>query len=268
MPEAYRKQLTVTSSECDRFQRLRLSALFSVLQEVSITDVELTGLTRDKTLDRGFLWVISRMKLEMNRPISYGETITVSTSPGERMHMVFPRYYTIMDAEGEVVLRGSALWTLINVNTREAINPEKENIEIPGIEEEDRIDLPMGLKKISSDNPASIRQALYSHIDLNGHMNNARYFDLAQDHMPDELRKRPVKEISADYISEARTGDEITLGITCLVTVYAAKQGYINSDNATIKIQADTGIAGDVDGNGVVNVADHVKLSEIIMKQK
>ena len=55
MPEAYRKQLTVTSSECDRFQRLRLSALFSVLQEVSITDVELTGLTRDKTLDRGFL---------------------------------------------------------------------------------------------------------------------------------------------------------------------------------------------------------------------
>lgn len=61
---------------------------------------------------------------------------------------------------------------------------------------------------------------------------------------------------------------EITLGITCLVTVYAAKQGYINSDNATIKIQADTGIAGDVDGNGVVNVADHVKLSEIIMKQK
>ena len=50
MPEAYRKQLTVTSSECDRFQRLRLSALFSVLQEVSIADVELTGLTRDKTL--------------------------------------------------------------------------------------------------------------------------------------------------------------------------------------------------------------------------
>ena len=41
---------------------------------------------------------------------------------------------------------------------------------------------------------------------------------------------------------------EISLGITCLVTVYAAKQGYINSDNATIKIQADTGIAGDVDG--------------------
>ena len=61
---------------------------------------------------------------------------------------------------------------------------------------------------------------------------------------------------------------EISLGITCLVTVYAAKAGYINSDNATIKIQADTGIAGDVDGNGVVNVADHVKLSEIIMKQK
>ena len=212
MPEAYRKQLTVTSSECDRFQRLRLSALFSVLQEVSITDVELTGLTRAKTLDRGFLWVISRMKLEMNRPISYGETITVSTSPGERMHMVFPRYYTITDAEGEVVLRGSALWTLINVNTREAINPEKENIEIPGIEEEDRIDLPMGLKKISSDNPASIRQALYSHIDLNGHMNNTRYLDWIDDLFDMHFHEvTAIDQFQINYIQEVEYGDKVEL---------------------------------------------------------
>lgn len=26
-------------------------------------------------------------------------------------------------------------------------------------------------------------------------------------------------------------------------------------------------LSGDVDGNGVVNIADHVKLSDIIMKQ-
>lgn len=46
--------------------------------------------------------------------------------------------------------------------------------------------------------------------------------------------------------------------------VYATKSGYQNSDVTTYIFP---GIIGDVDGNGEVNVADHVKLSEIIMNQ-
>ena len=46
--------------------------------------------------------------------------------------------------------------------------------------------------------------------------------------------------------------------------VYATKSGYQNSDVTTYKFPA---VNGDVDANGVVNVADHVKLSEIIMNQ-
>ena len=48
------------------------------------------------------------------------------------------------------------------------------------------------------------------------------------------------------------------------LNVYATKSGYQNSDVTTYIFP---GIIGDVDGNGEVNVADHVKLSEIIMNQ-
>ena len=212
MPEAYRRTLTITSSDCDRFQRLRHSALFSILQEVSIRDVERGGLTRDKTLDRGLLWVISRMKITMERPIRYGETITVLTAPGDRMHMVFPRFYRIEDAEGEVILRGSALWTLIHADTRTPISPEAENIEIPGVEGSDRIGLPMGLKPVLSDTPASIRTALFSDIDLNGHMNNTRYLDWMDDLF--DLHFHEVTKIEAiqiNYIHEVEYEDRISL---------------------------------------------------------
>lgn len=51
------------------------------------------------------------------------------------------------------------------------------------------------------------------------------------------------------------------------VSVYATKEGYIDSEVASKSFQVSgAGKKGDVDGNGVVNVADHVKLSEIIMK--
>lgn len=52
------------------------------------------------------------------------------------------------------------------------------------------------------------------------------------------------------------------------LTVYASKPGFENSDAASIEIAASAGIFGDLTGDGVVNVADHVKLSSIIMDQK
>lgn len=49
------------------------------------------------------------------------------------------------------------------------------------------------------------------------------------------------------------------------LNVFATKSGYLPSDVATYDF---SGLAGDVNNDGEVNVADHVKLSEIIMEQK
>ena len=51
------------------------------------------------------------------------------------------------------------------------------------------------------------------------------------------------------------------------ITVYATKEQYENSDMATKDIELSLGSKGDVNGDGKVNVADHVKLSDIIMNK-
>lgn len=81
-----------------------------------------------------------------------------------------------------------------------------------------------------------------------------------------------------EYISDVVLADqhkyydaEIQLSQTYKVSVYATKAGYDNSAVTTREIVI-TGngkaiVVGDVDGDGKVNVADHVKLSEIIMNK-
>lgn len=76
-----------------------------------------------------------------------------------------------------------------------------------------------------------------------------------------------------DFVSEITIADakknyssEITIGNVYTVTVYATKPGYDDSEKATLNFTA-SGLQGDVNGDGQVDVADHVKLSEIIMKQ-
>ena len=80
-----------------------------------------------------------------------------------------------------------------------------------------------------------------------------------------------------DFISEVTVADakkyyesEFTLSQTYILTVYATKAGYENSDVATREIVIENGqttLFGDLDKDGKVNVADHVKLSDIIMNK-
>ncbi len=60
---------------------------------------------------------------------------------------------------------------------------------------------------------------------------------------------------------------QIVINNTYKVTVYATKAGYNNSDAATIEIQTNSGVKGDLNADGKVNVADHVELSKIILNQ-
>lgn len=64
--------------------------------------------------------------------------------------------------------------------------------------------------------------------------------------------------------------DNINLASKYKLSVYATKNGYRNSDVTTAEIITGYGQAvmlGDVDGDGKVNIADHVKLSDIIMNK-
>lgn len=60
-------------------------------------------------------------------------------------------------------------------------------------------------------------------------------------------------------------GNNVQMPPSFTVSVYAVKSGYDKSDTATKQFTIASGLKGDVDGNGVVNVLDHVELSKIIM---
>ena len=80
-----------------------------------------------------------------------------------------------------------------------------------------------------------------------------------------------------EFVSEVTMGDaknyekEISISQTCTVRVYATKEGLEPSDVAMRDIiiadPRQTIVVGDVDGNGIVNVGDHVELTNIIMNK-
>ena len=206
----YREELLLRSKDVDMFRRLRTSELFRLLQEASIRHTEQLGMGRDKTLDKGILWVLLMQRAEIVRMPEYDEQIVLKSWPGKTMHLLFPRYYSLETAAGEPLLKASALWSLVDEKTRKVVFPERYGVVIDGAETGEEIAMPGSVKKrgTSFEQPFTVP---YSFVDLNGHMNNTRYFDLAEDCIGAAAAGRELKAVSVEYQNEARLGETLSL---------------------------------------------------------
>jgi len=203
----------ILSSDTDRYRRLRISRMFSFLQEAAIAHTEQLGAGREKTLDRGYLWVITLQQAAIERMPEYDEAITIQSLPGERMHMFFPRYYRVLDEKKETIIRATALWLLMDAKERKMMQPQEIGISLPGEMPDWETFLP-AMPPLPKNAKKQDFTAPYSSIDLNGHMNHTRYFDLAEDLMPADLRDKNIKEIRSEFKGEVRQDEPIGLEYT------------------------------------------------------
>ena len=207
----YEIRTRIRSVQVDRTRKIRTSELFRLLQEASIAHTEALGCTRRETLDRGVLWVIARQSLQIEALPEYDDEVVIRSWPGEMMHVFFPRFYEVL-RDGQCIVRGEAIWMMIDADSRAMVMPEDYGIALRGRPGSPELLIPAVTMPKGAE-PAYEQEAepRFSQIDINGHMNNARYFDLIEDRMPAEQHERTPKRILANYSNELRECERFTL---------------------------------------------------------
>ncbi len=204
----YATQLRLRNKDVNLHRRLRTSVLFELMQEASIRHTEQLGMGREMTLDRGLLWMVTLQRAEIARMPEYDERITLESWPGDTMHLLFPRYYRVLDEAGNTLVSASALWALVDQQTRRMVFPDRHGVLIEGITTGSEIALPSPPRRAQGEAVSGFTVP-FSYVDLNGHMNNTRYFDLAEDLIPAAAEGRSLREIAIEYANEAKLGDEL-----------------------------------------------------------
>ena len=206
----YERQILLRSKDVDMHRRLRSSVLFELLQEAAITHTEELGMGREMTLDRGLLWVVTMQRAEILRCPEYDECVTLRSWPGETMHVFFPRHYSLTDERGQTLIRANALWMLVDQTTRRMVFPDRYGVVIKGAETGEELPLPSAPARLPITHESCFTVP-FSYVDLNGHMNNTRYFDLMEDSVPAAAEGRQMREVTAEYSSEIRLGDALQI---------------------------------------------------------
>jgi medium-chain acyl-[acyl-carrier-protein] hydrolase len=201
----------VLASDSDFSQKLKVSSLMRICEEISIKDTTRLHMGRDKTLDKGLLWVISRISFNFASVPQYDSLTNLITYPEKREHFFFPRFYVLKDLLGRTLIEGEAIWILMDAKTRKPVNPTEHGIIIRSFpfRKETDVSLSIPLLPLSG---TSEKIVSTSDLDLNGHMNNTKYADLFFDQFPTSFyAQKELSSFRINFYQEAVEGEKIVL---------------------------------------------------------
>ena len=199
--EIYTLPYTLRSRDVNMFHRLRSSQLFELLQEAATDHSELLGAGIDVIRKKNLMWVLARQSVELLRMPSYGEKVLIETWPGKTVHSLYPRYYRLLDENGDALVNSSSIWMLADLNERSLVPSSKSGIDFSFEKRGIEIALPSPPRTFYTDHN-SFFTVPFSYVDMNGHMNNTRYFDLADNLSPAALAGRDPVRILVEYSAE------------------------------------------------------------------
>lgn len=210
---SYQQSFLVSSTDTDAVYECRPSALFVFLQKAITEHSQQIGTSRDDVLSKyNCYWMVLRSWVRLRRPIIWGETLTVRVTVrrprGTRIYRDCDLYIG-----NEPVGEAATVWVLANRRTKRPIHLEN----LPEFPAQD----PPGAKDITLSRivfPDSMalhdqRKLYYSDTDINGHINNTKYVDLACDAAELNLRPQGVfmQEILISYINECFAGEQLQI---------------------------------------------------------
>lgn len=211
MSTSYRKEFQIRPTEVDRYGRLKPSAMLLYIQQTAGEHSDSFSLTYDALAERGIFWAVIRHKIEITRLPRENETVTLETWPMPTTRVAYPRSTVAYDQQGNVLFRSICLWILMDLKNRSMLVPKKSGVEVEGFLRGDELPTPKSLIPLDLNQHTS-RPVVFSDLDRNGHMNNARYLDWVQDLLPsDHHRDHPIKELTLCYINEALETQELDL---------------------------------------------------------
>ena len=211
MEPIYTQEFHLTDTHVDRYGRLKPSCLLQCIQEVASIHGSRMGADYDTLAKKNLFWAILRTRVQVSRLPHSGETVRLETWPMPTTRVAYPRSVIAYDESGAEVFRAITLWIMMDRTSRTMVLPAKSGFIFQGRLEGSELAAPGSLTPRPMEKDHS-RTVCFTDLDVNGHMNNTRYFDWIYDLLPSSFhRENTVKEFTICYLSEAREGEVLDM---------------------------------------------------------
>lgn len=203
----------VRAFDIDSKDRLKVNAIMDYFQDAASNDAERLNFGYTNFVPKGLTWVLSWAKFEFIRYPKFMDEVKIQ-SWGKKQHKLHSiRDYLLLDSMNNILCRGTSAWLLIDLKSfRPKVLPQLfPDIKMFG-EKNALIDLPQKIIPPKNLEKVYKTQIRYTDIDLNQHVNNAKYIELLLDCFDEQFHKEnSLRLLTVSFNAESKFGDEVEL---------------------------------------------------------
>ena len=209
--ELWSETFTLRAYEVDRHGRASLPTICNWLQESAGIHAARLGWSVHELAEQGMTWVLARLRLRLDRPIAWGESVRVETWPAGTQRVFALRDFRLIGGGGELVGVATSSWLLMNLVSRRPVRPPRALEELaarsPGRALVDDMEKLPDVAEAEIERRLEVRHA---DLDVNGHANNVSVISWALEALESETLERVPRELAVEFRGESTRGDEIS----------------------------------------------------------
>ena len=209
----FRKSFKMGLTDIGKNNEIKNISILKILENIGGYHSDIAGYGSNDIPINKLTWILLDWKLKvLNRP-KYGQTLDVHTWARVGNRFFTYRDFEIYDENKNLCAIATSKWTLVNIEegkmeriTEEVIDKyqTEENEVFPG-ERLDKLQIP---NEFISSITYTVRR---KDIDINKHMHNLYYLDLAYEALPEDVynNERPFDDVRIMYKKEIKLGDTV-----------------------------------------------------------
>lgn len=207
------EEFSVRSFEADYAGRLKLSSLFNYFQEIAGHHAAHLWVGYDGLKKLGYYWVLSRARVMIHRLPAWGETVKVTTWPRTPDNLFFLRDFHVEDQRHETLAVATTAWLLLESTHLKPQTAADIPVTFPTNDRQAAFTEPLKkLKPFALLRNADERRVMLSDLDVNNHVNNARYVDWIVDSLGSgESCAKSIRALQVNYLGQATLGDVVRI---------------------------------------------------------
>lgn len=188
-------------------------ALLTILETVGGYQSDEAGYGLLDIENKGVSWILMDWRLHVIKRPMYGQKLIVKTWGRNVKKVSTYRDYELYDDNNNLCVIATTKWALVDI-TRSKITKigpdvmEKYKIDDKCVFEDSELEK----VRIPDIFDSSIKcKVQRRNIDVNGHMHNTHYLELAYEALPEDVyNNRPYNDLRISYKHEIKLGDEVT----------------------------------------------------------
>jgi medium-chain acyl-[acyl-carrier-protein] hydrolase len=212
--DKYEKVFYLHSYNIDKDRTLSITSLIEFLLETAGFHTEVCGVGWKVLKDHNVFWVLSNLFIKFNEFPVWNQEIKIETWSTGLKGVFAQRCFIVYNSTGKILMKATSDWLMVNTLSRRIVRADRFMGEFPHRSEKlfefkvPQILIPENLKTVTN------LKVQYSEIDMNGHMNSAKYPERIINAIGLKyLNKTNLDYINLSYIKESVYDEQIISNI-------------------------------------------------------